>query len=176
MRKIILFIAMSLDGYIADTDGGVDWLSGQTPDADDMVSYYEFIRDIDTVIMGAKTYHQITAELSPDDWIYHGLTSYVITHHPVQSTDEIKFTDENPSQLVKRLKALDGKGIWICGGATIAGRLIKDDLINKYYISVIPTILGGGIRLFDTAEKELKLKLIESKSYNGITDLVYERR
>lgn len=176
MRKIVLFIAMSLDGYIADTDGGVGWLSGQTPDADDMVSYDKFIKDIDIVIMGAKTYHQIATELSPDDWIYHGLTSYIITHHPTQSTDEIKFTDEDPSQLVNRLKAEKGKDIWICGGAAIVGQLIKDDLIDKYYISVIPTILGGGIRLFDAAEKEMKLKLIETQSYNGITDLVYERR
>lgn len=176
MRQIILFIAMSLDGYIADTQGGVGWLSGEISGADDMISYNKFIEDIDTVIMGANTYHQIASELSPDDWMYHGLISYVVTHHHMQSTDEINFTDEDPSQLVKRLKVLKGKDIWICGATTIARQLIKDNLIDEYYISVIPTILGGGIRLFDTAEKELKLKLVESKSYNGITDLVYKRR
>ena len=63
MRKIVLFIAMSLDGYIADTDGGVDWLAGQEDDAaesDD--SYAEFVNSVDTVIMGWKTYHQIVTE------------------------------------------------------------------------------------------------------------------
>lgn len=176
MRKIILFIAMSLDGYIADTNGGVGWLSGQASDTDDMVSYNKFIKGIDTVIMGANTYHQIVSELSPEDWMYHGLTSYIITHHHMQSTDEIKFTDENLSLLVNRLRVEKGKDIWICGGASIVRQLMNADLIDKYYINVIPTILGGGIHLFDTVEKELKLKLVETQSYNGITDLVYERR
>ena len=70
MRDTTLFIAMSLDGYIADKDGKVDWLSGHTPDADDMTSYSEFIKDIDTVVMGYNTYHQIVTELSPGDWPY----------------------------------------------------------------------------------------------------------
>ena len=66
MRKIILFIAMSLDGYIADSNGGTEWLGGQIPGKNDMVSYEEFIRDVDTVIMGANTYRQLVTVLSPD--------------------------------------------------------------------------------------------------------------
>ena len=65
MRKVTLFIAMSLDGYIADRNGSVDWLAGQEPDYDDMESYHEFIKDIDTVVMGWNTYHQVATELSP---------------------------------------------------------------------------------------------------------------
>lgn len=176
MRKIVLFIAMSLDGYIADSNGGVGWLGGEAEGEDDMVSYQEFIQDIDTVIMGAKTYHQLVTELSPGNWMYSDFTSYIITHCPKQSTDKIRFTQESPKELVCRLKAQSGKDIWICGGASIINQLIQNDLIDKYYINVMPTILGGGIRLFDTLEKEIKLKLIQTKSYNGITDLVYERR
>ena len=70
MRKIILFIAMSLDGYIADVNGGVGWLGGEKSGENDMASYAEFIRDIDTVIMGANTYEQLVTELSPDEWMY----------------------------------------------------------------------------------------------------------
>lgn len=103
-------------------------------------------------------------------------TSYIITHTPKQSTDKIRFTDERPCQLINRLKNEIGKDIWICGGASIVKQLMRADLIEQYYINVIPTILGNGIRLFDTLEKELKLKLIKTRSYNGITDLVYERR
>ena len=71
---------------------------------------------------------------------------------------------------------IPGKNIWICGGADIVKQLVRADVIDQYFINVMPTILGGGIRLFDGLEKERKLKLIKTKSYNGITDLVYERR
>lgn len=176
MRKVILFIAMSLDGYIADIHGGTGWLEGQASGENDMVSYEEFIQHVDTVMMGANTYRQLVTELSPNEWVYADLTSYIITHHPKESTKQIQFTDEDPCQLVNRLKREAGKDIWICGGASIVNQLMRADLIDQYYINVIPTILGNGIRLFDTLEKELKLKLISTRSYNGITDLVYERR
>ena len=65
MRKIVLYIAMSLDGYIADANGGVSWLRGQDPDSESEGSYPEFVRDIDTVVMGWETYHQVITELSP---------------------------------------------------------------------------------------------------------------
>lgn len=176
MRKVTLFIAMSVDGYIADPDGGIDWLGGESPDGDDMGSYNAFIQNVDTVVMGAKTYRQLVTELSPDEWVYAGLTSYVITHAPGPSTDEIRFTGEDPCRLVETLKAGEGKGIWICGGANIAQQLIRADLIDEYYLNIIPTILGRGIRLFDGLEGEKKLRLVGTKSYNGITDLVYQRR
>lgn len=175
MRKVTLFIAMSLDGYIADKNGGVDWLTGHGNE-ETYDSYSEFIKDIDTVVMGGKTYRQITTELSPEEWVYSDLKSYVITRGKNTSADNIIFTAENPQDLVNRLKAENGKGIWICGGAEIVRQLIRADLIDRYYISVIPTILGGGTRLFGETEKEIRLSLTETKSYNGITDLVYERR
>lgn len=176
MRKVVLFIAMSLDGYIADIHGGTGWLEGQVSGENDMISYEEFIRDVDTVIMGANTYRQLITEMSANERVYSNFTSYIITHTPKKSTDIIKFTDECPCQLVNRLKNETGKNIWICGGASIVKQLMQTDLIEQYYINVIPTILGNGIRLFDISEKEIKLKLIKTRSYNGITDLVYEKR
>ena len=175
MRDVTLFIAMSLDGYIAGKNSNVYWLGGQVPEDDDTVTYQEFIKGIDTVIMGATTYRQLVSELSPDDWVYHGLTTYVVTHRPEKSTDEIIFTNESPENLIPRLKAGNGSGIWICGGASIAQQLTRADLIDRYHISVIPTLLGSGIRLFDTMERERRLRLVCTKSYNGITDLVYMR-
>lgn len=176
MRKVILYIAMSLDGFIADENGGVDWLSGQDAQSQDMGTYDEFIKTVDTVILGYKTYNQIVTELSPDVWVYSGMKSYVITHKKLQSTDEIEFTEEDVGSIITDLKEHNGKDIWICGGASIANQLIKLDLIDKYHISVIPTILGKGIRLFDSNNPQCKLKLISTSNYNGITDLVYERR
>ncbi len=126
--------------------------------------------------MGANTYRQITTELPPGEWPYPNLTSYVVTHTPKQSSENIRFTSEHPCQLVTRLKREAGKNLWICGGAVIISQLMQADLIDQYCINVIPTILGSGIRLFGPLEAERKLKLIQTRSYNGITDLVYERR
>lgn len=115
-------------------------------------------------------------ELSPAEWIYANLTSYVITHRQLPSKKEIFFTGKAPSDLVRELKTKEGKGIWICGGASIAQQLIQNDLIDEYYISVIPTLLGSGIRLFGTTPDEIKLKLVSTQTYNGIVELIYTRR
>lgn len=176
MREIVLFIAASLDGYIADAAGKVDWLTGQEEAAEMPDVYGEFIKDVDTVIMGWNTYHQIVTELSPDEWVYKGLTSYVFTHRDMHSTDEIHFTGENPCDFLQRLQQQEGKKIWVCGGAALIRQLMSRDLIDRYYITVIPTILGQGIRLFQQTEQEIKLRLESVQSYNGITDLVYCRR
>ena len=176
MRKVTLFIAMSLDGYIADKDGGVDWLNGQEEDGENMDTYSEFIKTIDTIIMGWNTYHQVITELSPEEWIYPEQISYVITHREIPSTERIRFTSESPCDLVKRLREEEGNGIWICGGASIVRQLMETDLIDTLHISVIPTLLGNGVRLFGPLEKEQKLRLVKTQSYNGITDLVYEKR
>ncbi|GFI44931.1 putative protein YyaP [Lachnospiraceae bacterium] len=176
MRKISLFIAMSLDGYIADTKGSVDWLNGQGNDDGNFDAYTEFAKTIDTVLMGWNTYHQIVTELSPKEWVYNGFTTYVITHNGHTSSEKIRFVNIDPIDLVKRLKEEDGKDIWICGGANLVQQLVNEDLIDYYHITVIPTLLGSGIRLFENGKHEIKLRLLHTQSYNGMTDLIYTRR
>ena len=176
MRKIVLYIAMSLDGYIADKNGGVDWLSGQEPEDESEGSYPEFVQDIDTVVMGWKTYHQVTTELSPDRWVYDALMTYVITHREETPSEKIRFVHESPPALIRDLKEMDGKDIWICGGASIAQQLMRDGLIDRFYISVIPVLLGAGIRLFDELPEKQELRLMEKRNYNGIVELRYEKR
>lgn len=175
MRKINLFIAMSLDGYIADSKGGVDWLVGHGNE-DTLDVYSEFVKEIDTVIMGWNTYQQIITELSPDEWVYNDFTTYVVTHGKHTSSAKIHFTNESPDKLVKKLQKGSGKNIWICGGANLIQQFVKKDLIDCYYITIIPTILGAGIRLFENADHEIKLRLLKTQTYNGMTDLVYVRR
>lgn len=176
MKKISLFIAMSLDGYIADSNGSVEWLTGQGNDDDNIDAYSEFVKDIDTVIMGWNTYHQIVTELSPDEWVYDDFTTYVVTHKQKTSSEKICFVNETPVKLIKRLREENGKGIWICGGANLIQQLVRENIIDCYYITVIPTILGSGIRLFEKVDHEIKLRLLKTQSYNGMTDLVYTKR
>ncbi|MEH2949573.1 dihydrofolate reductase family protein [Lachnospiraceae bacterium 56-18] len=175
MRKISLFIAMSLDGYIADSTGSVDWLQGQG-DGEDIDTYSEFIRDVDTILMGWNTYHQIVTELSPDEWIYRDFISYVITHNERTSSEKIRFVNRDPVDLLKSLKKENGRNIWICGGANLVRQLVNQDFIDCYHITVVPTLLGSGVRLFENAKQEIKLKLLNIRSYNGMTELNYVRR
>lgn len=176
MRKVSLFIAMSLDGYIADSKGGVDWLKGQGDDNENVDAYSEFVKNIDTILMGWNTYYQIVTELSPQEWVYNDFTTYVITHNEHVSSEKIQFVNINPGSLVKRLKEEDGKDIWICGGANLVQQLVNENLIDCYYITIIPTILGSGIRLFKNIKHEIELRLLNTRSYNGMTDLIYVRR
>ncbi len=176
MRKVLLYIAMSLDGYIAKADLDVSWLAGDDSDPRNTGSFPSFYHTIDTVVLGWNTYHQIRRELSPEAWPYGDKKSYVLTHRAMESTDNIIFTKEHLPDLIERLKYENGRDIWICGGADLAGQLIEAGLIDWYCISVIPTILGDGVRLFPRSPKENKLKLIHTETYNGIVDLIYESR
>ena len=176
MRKVVLYIAMSLDGYIADVGGGVSWLQGDGSDSGNPGSYPEFIETVDTVILGYKTYRQIVDELFPEGWVYAGKTSYVLTHHPQKSTEEIIFTSREISGLMEELQAQNGKDIWICGGAAVANQLLERDLIDRFCFTIIPTVLGGGVRLFSEQVRTRKLKLISTRHYDGMVDLCYERR
>ena len=175
MRNTVLYIAVSLDGRIADANGGVDWLAGQG-DGETEDSYPAFAQGVDTVVMGWNTYRQISEELSPDVWVYEGLQSYVITHRALPPRKGIVFTAEDPVKLVRRLREGGGKDIWICGGADLVRQLMEADLIDQFYLSVIPVVLGGGIRLFGDLSRPLPLRLVRTKAYDGITELVYVRR
>lgn len=106
---------MSLDGCIADRNGGVDWLYGNSP-GEGGGSYESFAAGVDTVIMGRRTYEQVTTELSVGAWPYVGMDCYVLTHRSCEPAPGVVFTAEAPEALIARLKALPGKDIWICGG------------------------------------------------------------
>lgn len=176
MRKVILYIALSLDGFIADAQGGVGWLGGEQPQQEGDNGYGEFIRNVDTIIIGKKTYDQIATELFPDRWYYEGKLSYILTHHPQKDTNEIKFTNEPAADLVERLRRQEGKNIWICGGAQVVNDLMRADLIDEYHLTWIPTMLGSGVRLFDASRKTVLLHLAECTNENGMVDCTYVRR
>lgn len=176
MRTVALSLAMSLDGYLADRNGGVDWLTGDgsDPGAEDLDP--AFYQSADTVLMGWNTYHQIITELSPNDWPYQGKHCYVLTHRTQADRPGITFLAKDPAALISALKQQPGGTIWVCGGASLIQQLMTADAIDAYCFSVIPTMLGDGIRLFPLNPREMRLTLVKTRCYNGITDLIYQRR
>ena len=177
MRKVILYIALSLDGYIADDKGGVDWISGQNENVAVEDTFTQFFNGVDTIIMGRKTYNQIVTELSPDQWPYEGATTYVLTHQTkADDTKYIRFKNMDICQLIEKLRQESGKDIWICGGAKVAEQLITKNMINPYHLAIIPVILGGGVRLFGASTQKIDLALVETKKYNGIVEVIYKRK
>lgn len=175
MRKIILYVAASLDGYMADSQKSVNWIKGQDATTEMPDTFTPFFATVDTIIMGRTTYKQIVTELSPEKWPYSGAMTYVFTHQPTTDAEGIRFTSGNPCQLVNNLRQEAGKDIWICGGADIISQLLKADLIDVFHIATIPIILGGGVRLFAETNGMMNLRLVNTINYNGIIEAVYER-
>lgn len=175
MREVVLYIAMSLDGFIADKNGQVSFLQGDGSDPMHEGSYQTFLSSIDTILMGYRTYDQIVNELSPNQWPYEGLKSYVVTHRNIEHQEQIEFYHGSMQELINRLKKEEGKHIWICGGANLVKQLMDMDLIDTYHITVIPALIGQGINLFQSTDINQRLKLISSTSYKGMVDLVYKK-
>lgn len=137
MRKVILYVAVSLDGYIADAQKSVYWIKGQDDSAEMLDTYTPFFASVDTVIMGKRTYDQIVTELSPERWPYTEAETYVFTHELMVATENIKFVSGNLCQLVNDLRQGAGKNIWICGGANVVNQLIRANLIDIFHIATI---------------------------------------
>ena len=174
--KIVLYLAMSVDGYIADEQGGVSWLEGDGSKPDTSGSYPAFYETVEAIVMGWTTYHQIVTALSPDIWPYEGRPCYVVTHRQRENRENVCFWNGELTALADQLKTESKGNVWICGGASVARQLLKENRIDKLWLSVIPTVLGKGERLFPGLHRELPLKLVATEHYNGIVDLVYEKR
>lgn len=169
-RKIILYIATSIDGFIADKNGCIDWLdTGATDDVVD-TSYEDFYQHVDTVVLGRKTYDQVTTSLAPDNYPYADSTTYVLTSQSRENKENIIFTDQSVVELVTQLKNKPGKDIFIVGGASIIQPLVENQLIDDYILATIPIILGEGIPLFHPIKKSVTLKPV---SVNLINQIIY---
>lgn len=175
-RKVILYISQSLDGYIADRDGNVNWILGNDENYESDYGYETFIKDIDTVILGSKTYKQIKNDLSPDKWVYEDLQSYVLTSEQIEAAEKIKYVNTKVKDLIDKLRQEQGKDIWICGGANLVNQCVKEDLIDEYQITTVPIILGTGIRLFEETNQQIQLVLKKVKEENGLITGIYTKR
>ncbi|MFX1275043.1 MAG: dihydrofolate reductase family protein [Promethearchaeota archaeon] len=170
MRDLILYIATSLDGYIAGKSGEIDWLF-----YDQDYGYKDFIQDVDTVIMGRRTYQQI---LKFGDYPYNTYQSFVFSRTLKEPVDDnIKIISTDLVNFILDLKAKEGKNIWLIGGSKIIEPLIQNGLIDKYIISIHPLILGDGILLFSMKSKQINLKLEKCESFDsGLVQLTYRKK
>jgi len=177
VTKTVLYIATSLDGFIARPDGNLDWLTSiPQPMTGDDYGYTDLLNSIGTTIMGRKTYDEIID--FGIDWPYIGLNSFVITTNKelkIQSPDT-NILSEDLKSFVNDLKQKTEKDIWLIGGGQIITRFINEDLLDKMIITVIPKIIGEGIPLFARKPKETNWKLTETKSFEtGVVNLTYEK-
>jgi len=172
-RKVIIYIATSLDGYIATRDDGLDFLSLVEEIGQDY-GYMDFIETVDAVIVGRKTYDKVISMVYA--FPHADKEAYVITRTARPDIGSIKFYTGSLKELVSNLKSKPGKNIFVDGGAEIINEMLKENLIDEFYISIIPILLGEGISLFKNGRPELKLKLVSATPYaKGLVQLHYTR-
>ena len=167
MKKVILYIAISLDGFIARKDGSVDWLD-KFNNAGEEYGYAKFYESINTVMVGNTTFEQFPEE-------HKGKNCYVFSRSKNGKNGNAIYVDSEPEEFLKSLKEEDNENIWLMGGANLANQFLKSNLIDEFIITIIPICLGSGIRLFDDTNDELSLIMKDVKSYkSGLVQVHYE--
>lgn len=172
---ITLYIASSVDGFIATDDGGVAWLDDfQQEDSAMSEDYEDFFASTDCLLFGSKTYKQV---LEFGEWPYGQKPSYVLTGRDLPLADEsVKLYNGETDDLIRQLKERY-EHIWLVGGAQLAQTLVQSGEIDAFRLSIVPIILESGIRLFNGSIGKQHLRLIDTTSYeNGVVELYYETK
>ncbi len=173
MAELIYYVASSIDGFIADTKGGVGWLDSINSSGIDH-GYDEFYRGIDSLIIGRRTYEQI---LEFGGWPYAGKPCWVMTSKHGESTfNDVIFSEKSPQEVVKEITDKGFKRTWFVGGGKLAQSFHNSGLITEYYISFIPVLLGGSIPLLGAPAQQTSLVLKETRKYDtGVFQVRYSR-
>ena len=174
--KVSIFIATSLDGFIARTDGAIDWLNeanSAVPDGEDC-GFQSFMDSVDTLIMGRKTFQQV---LSFGEWPYGSTPVVVLSRNsisfPPSVPDTVTHSSEPPEDLLGRLSDEGVAYVYVDGGITIQGFITKG-LVDEITVTVIPVILGGGIPLFGSLEKDVSLTHVRTTAFHfGFVQTTY---
>ncbi len=171
MRKVILGLGISLDGYIARPNGAVDFLFMPKD-----YSMAAFSATIDTAVMGRKT---LDAALKMGGGSFSGssMTTYVFSRsRPPGECDGLIFTNQSPASVIRRQRKRRGKNIWLMGGGELARDFLKADLVDELYLGIVPVLLGEGIPLFPAGFPQRDFSLVENKTYSkGLIALRYKR-
>lgn len=181
MTEFTLYIAASLDGFVADADGGVGWLDSFEDHYEDGVagesSDESFFETVDCLVMGSNTYERIVTELageSPEDWPYAGKLTHVTTSRDLpRATDDVHVFDGDLHELASELA--DGyETVWLVGGAALVRTFLRLGLLDRIRLSVIPLLLGEGISLFGESGVGRALHLEDVTAFeSGIVELRY---
>jgi dihydrofolate reductase len=172
-RKIIVNLAMSADGYIARTDGNLDWLT-RRPAPKGFYGLPKFSRTIDAKILGRKTFDlsvKMGASFSADD------VHYVFSRRspPKSVPVGVQFVAESISAFAERLRKQTGKNIWMMGGSEIIGSFLDEAAIDEFIITVVPTLIGEGIPLIAPRHRYVALRLLGVQQFpDGVVQLHYE--
>jgi len=170
MRKVVLGLGISLDGYIARPNGAVDFLFMPKD-----YSMADFFATLDTAVMGRKTF----AVAQKMGGASHGpsMKSYVFSHTlPPGERDGVTFVNQSPAEFIAQLRNRPGKDIWLMGGGELARDFLKADLVDELYIGVVPVLLGVGIPLFPAGFPQRDFSLVENKTFSkGMIALKYKR-
>lgn len=171
-RQIIVNIAASADGYVARTDGSLDWLTGRSAPK----GFYglpKFSRSIDAKILGRKTFDlsvKMGANFNADD------VHYVFSRQPppVFLPAGVEFVTGSIRGFAERLRKQTGKNIWMMGGGEIIGSFLDEQAIDQFIISTVPTFIGEGIPLLAPRHREVPLRLVSLKKFpDGVVQLHY---
>ena len=167
MRKVILNIAVSLDGFIEGPNGDFDWCF-----TDQDYSMTDFLNRIDTIFFGCKSY-ELMLKMSKNP--FPDKMKYVFSNTMKDTEDEIHIIDQDVEREVKPIKNQQGKDIWLFGGARLITTFINFGLVDEIQLAVHPLLLGQGKLLFKDIKEKFGLKLFDTKTYStGLVQLFYE--
>jgi len=176
MRKISLFIAMSLDGYIAKPHDDLSFLKLVEKEGEDY-GYEKFTDTVDTLIIARRTYDYVLKEIGSTHYDNRQRDVYVITRTQRPKVGRTTFYTGSLTGLVEKLKSENGKNIYCDGGAEVINELLNNDLIDEYIISIVPVLLGNGTKLFKDGRPEQLLEFTTAKTFDtGLIQLHYKRK
>jgi dihydrofolate reductase len=172
-----VFIATSLDGFIARSNGDIDWLTDPGgADAGEDYGYQEFIDSVDTLVVGRNTYELV---LSFDAWPYAGKRVVVLSHGappvPEHLSGSVEITSGQPAELVRCLSESGARHVYVDGGKTIQG-FLQAGLVQDMTITRIPILIGDGIPLFGQLDRDVRFEHVETKAYpSGFVQSKYRK-
>ncbi|MCT1538288.1 MULTISPECIES: dihydrofolate reductase family protein [Lysinibacillus] len=171
-REILVFIAGSLDGFIAKENDDLQWLEETEGEGDN--GYGDMYQTIDTVIMGKRTYDYILEHIKP--FPYPDKKCYVFSTTQTGENEHVTFIQEDVITFTQRLKEQEGTKIWMVGGGNLLDAFLQERLIDEWIITITPHLLGSGIPLFKSPRPFENLRLLETKRYGQMVQLHYEVR